>query len=106
MTLLAPTLQAYFTTRLTSQFGASPQTMAAAIAGPLENELMSINGLQSIISDNTPGSTKITLTFELVYGHAFRPRTERARDGAATFDLEQLRNTARQPGLPAPQRRR
>ncbi|HEY6798313.1 MAG TPA: tyrosine-type recombinase/integrase [Kineosporiaceae bacterium] len=29
MTLLAPTLQAFFTTRLTSQFGASPHTMAA-----------------------------------------------------------------------------
>ena len=29
MKLLAPTLQAFFTTRLTSQFGASPQTLAA-----------------------------------------------------------------------------
>jgi site-specific recombinase XerD len=29
MTLLAPTLQAFFTTRLTSQFGASPRTIAA-----------------------------------------------------------------------------
>lgn len=29
MTLLAPTLQAFFTTRLTRQFGASPQTLAA-----------------------------------------------------------------------------
>jgi integrase/recombinase XerD len=29
MTRLAPTLQAYFTTRLTSQFGASPHTLAA-----------------------------------------------------------------------------
>jgi integrase/recombinase XerD len=29
MTQLAPTLQAFFTTRLTSQFGASPQTVAA-----------------------------------------------------------------------------
>ena len=45
--------------------GASPQTMASAIAGPLENELMSINGLKSIISDNTPGYTEITLTFDL-----------------------------------------
>ncbi len=45
--------------------GASPQTMASSVAGPLENELMSINGLVSIISDNTPGSTKITLTFDL-----------------------------------------
>ena len=29
MTSLAPTLQAYFTTRLTSQYGASPHTVAA-----------------------------------------------------------------------------
>jgi integrase/recombinase XerD len=29
MTLLAPTLQAFFTTRLSSQFGASPHTLAA-----------------------------------------------------------------------------
>lgn len=29
MTLLAPTLQAFFTTRMTSQFGASPHTLAA-----------------------------------------------------------------------------
>ncbi len=45
--------------------GASPQTMASSVAGPLENELMNINGLQTIISDNTPGVTKITLTFDL-----------------------------------------
>ena len=49
---------------------------------------------------------RITLTFELVYGHAFRPRTERAHGGAVTFGLEQLRNTARQPGLQTPPRRR
>jgi integrase/recombinase XerD len=29
VTLLAPTLQAFFTTRLTSQFGASPHTLTA-----------------------------------------------------------------------------
>ena len=29
MTRLAPTLQTYFTTRLTSQFGASPHTLIA-----------------------------------------------------------------------------
>ena len=29
MTALAPTLQAFFTTRLTSQYGASPHTVAA-----------------------------------------------------------------------------
>lgn len=50
--------------------------------------------------DATAGADgRITLTFELVYGHAFRPRTERARAGQATFDLDQLRRTARQPEL-------
>ena len=29
MTALAPTLEAFFTTRLTSQYGASPHTVAA-----------------------------------------------------------------------------
>ncbi|MFA6635927.1 MAG: efflux RND transporter permease subunit [Candidatus Omnitrophota bacterium] len=45
--------------------GASPETMASTIASPLENECMQIQGLESIISDNTDGSTKITLTFSL-----------------------------------------
>ena len=58
------------------------------------------------LNDTRQSDGRISLTFELVYGHAFRPRTERARDGAATFDLEQLRNTARQPGLSVPLRRR
>ncbi|WP_298293844.1 methyltransferase domain-containing protein [Thiomonas sp.] len=43
---------------------------------------------------------RVTLTFELIYGHAFRPRTERAHAGQATFDVAQLRQTARQPRLP------
>ncbi|MBD3295884.1 MAG: acriflavine resistance protein B, partial [Candidatus Omnitrophica bacterium] len=45
--------------------GASPETMASTVASPLENECMQIQGLQSIISDNTDGQTKITLTFQL-----------------------------------------
>lgn len=45
--------------------GASPETMASTVASPLENECMQIPGLQSIISDNTEGSTSITLTFDL-----------------------------------------
>ncbi|MGE0072199.1 MAG: methyltransferase domain-containing protein [Thiomonas sp.] len=43
---------------------------------------------------------RVTLTFELIYGHAFRPRTERAQQGQVTFDVAQLRQTARQPRLP------
>ncbi|MDD5439118.1 MAG: efflux RND transporter permease subunit [Candidatus Omnitrophica bacterium] len=45
--------------------GASPQTMASTVASPLENEFMQIPGLVGVISDNTEGSTSITLTFEL-----------------------------------------
>jgi len=45
--------------------GASPQMMASACAAPLENECMQIPGLQTIISDNQPGITTITLSFEL-----------------------------------------
>lgn len=44
---------------------------------------------------------RVVLTFELIHGHAFRPRTERADRGVATFGVEQLRETARQPGLSA-----
>lgn len=45
--------------------GASPETMAATVASPLENECMQIQGLASILSNNTDGSTQITLTFNL-----------------------------------------
>lgn len=45
--------------------GASPDTMASAVASPLENQCMQIPGLESIISTNTEGSTQITLTFSL-----------------------------------------
>ncbi|MFA5096900.1 MAG: efflux RND transporter permease subunit, partial [Candidatus Omnitrophota bacterium] len=45
--------------------GASPSTMASAVASPLESQCMQIPGMQSIISDNTEGQTTITLTFNL-----------------------------------------
>jgi hydrophobic/amphiphilic exporter-1 (mainly G- bacteria), HAE1 family len=45
--------------------GASPETMASTVASPLENECMQIQGLASVISNNTDGSTQITLTFDL-----------------------------------------
>jgi len=45
--------------------GASPATMATTVATPLENECTQINGLQSLISQNTEGQTTITLTFDL-----------------------------------------
>jgi HAE1 family hydrophobic/amphiphilic exporter-1 len=45
--------------------GASPATMAAAVATPLENEFTQISGLQSMVSDNKSGLSTISLTFSL-----------------------------------------
>jgi len=45
--------------------GASPATMASAVAIPLENEFTQINGLQSMLSDNKDSVTTINLTFSL-----------------------------------------
>jgi HAE1 family hydrophobic/amphiphilic exporter-1 len=53
--------------------GASPETMASAVATPLENQFSTIAGLDSMTSTNTLGSTQIVLEFNL----------ERSLDGAA-----------------------
>jgi HAE1 family hydrophobic/amphiphilic exporter-1 len=45
--------------------GANPETMAAAIATPLEKNFSAIAGLSSISSTNGTGSTSITLQFDL-----------------------------------------
>jgi len=39
--------------------------MASAVAAPLENQFTQIQGLDSMLSDNTEGQTQITLTFSL-----------------------------------------
>src|SRR6266849_8996271 len=53
--------------------GASPETMASAVAAPLENQFSTIAGLESMTSVNSLGSTLITLEFDL----------NRSLDGAA-----------------------
>ena len=53
--------------------GASPETMAAAVATPLENQFSTIAGLVTMTSVNSLGSTQITLSFDL----------NRSLDGAA-----------------------
>jgi HAE1 family hydrophobic/amphiphilic exporter-1 len=53
--------------------GASPQTMASAVATPLEAQLSTIAGISQMSSTSALGSTSITLTFEL----------DRSIDGAA-----------------------
>ena len=45
--------------------GANPDTMATAIATPLERQFTTIAGLESMTSTNTAGSTNITLRFAL-----------------------------------------
>jgi len=45
--------------------GANPDTMAAAVATPLENQLSTIPGVDSMTSNSGVGSTRITLQFDL-----------------------------------------
>ncbi len=45
--------------------GASPETMAAAVATPLEKQFSTIAGLDSMSSVSSQGSTQITLQFTL-----------------------------------------
>src|SRR5437667_2071363 len=45
--------------------GASPETMASAVATPLERQFSTIAGLDSMSSANTQGQTTITLQFNL-----------------------------------------
>src|SRR6478672_3694674 len=45
--------------------GASPETMASAVATPLEKQFSTIAGLDSMTSTNSLGSTSITLQFNL-----------------------------------------
>jgi HAE1 family hydrophobic/amphiphilic exporter-1 len=54
--------------------GADPETMASAVATPLENAFSSVPGLDTMTSRSSQGSTNITLQFRL----------ERSIDAAAT----------------------
>ncbi len=45
--------------------GASPETIASAVAVPLERQFSTISGLDSMNSTNTQGATRITLQFSL-----------------------------------------
>ena len=45
--------------------GASPETMASAVATPLEKQFSTIAGLDSMTSTSALGSTNITLQFNL-----------------------------------------
>ena len=69
--------------------GASPETMAASIAAPLERQFSTISGITSMTSVSTQGSTNITLQFDL----------DRNIDGAALDVQSALSAAARR--LPA-----
>ena len=45
--------------------GASPETMAAAVATPLERQFSTIAGIDSMTSSSALGSTQVTLQFDL-----------------------------------------
>ncbi|RFC39695.1 MAG: multidrug efflux pump [Candidatus Nitrotoga sp. CP45] len=73
--------------------GASPETMAATVATPLERSLGLIAGVTEISSSSSLGSTRITLQFDL----------DRNIDGAAR-DVQAAMNAARNllpTGLPS-----
>ena len=74
--------------------GASPETMAAAVALPLEKQFATIAGLNSINSTSTPGNTNIALQFDL----------SRNIDAAAQDVQSMISKAARQlpPQMPVP----
>ncbi len=47
-----------------AQPGGSPEYMASLVASPLENQLVSISGLDTMTSKNSIGSTQIVLNFD------------------------------------------
>src|ERR671914_1000307 len=73
--------------------GASPETMASAVALPLEKQFATIAGLNSVNSTSTQGSTNITLQFDL----------DRDIDAAAQDVQAMIARAARQlPQMPNP----
>ena len=74
--------------------GASPETMASAVATPLEAQFSTIAGLTSMTSINTLGSTQVTLEFDL----------DRSLDGAAVDVQAAITQSSRllPPGMPTP----
>ncbi|NQU69179.1 MAG: efflux RND transporter permease subunit, partial [Rhodospirillales bacterium] len=45
--------------------GAGPETMAASVATPLENQFSQIAGIRKMTSVSSLGATRVTLEFEL-----------------------------------------
>jgi len=66
--------------------GASPETMASAVATPLEKQLSTISGIDNMTSSSSQGSTRITVQFSL----------DRSIDAAAQDVQSALAAVARQ----------
>jgi multidrug efflux pump len=86
-----PTIQIY-----ASLPGASPETMAASVATPLERALGSIAGVTSIDSSSNQGSTGITLQFDFD-----RDIDDAARDVQAALNAARGQLPAGMPGNPS-----
>src|SRR4051812_3988578 len=74
--------------------GASPETMAASVATPLEKQFSTIAGIDSMNSISAQGVSQITIQFTL----------ERSIDGAAQDVQAAIAKAARQlpPNMPTP----
>jgi HAE1 family hydrophobic/amphiphilic exporter-1 len=74
--------------------GASPETMAAAVATPLEKQFSTIAGIDSMTSASALGNTRITIQFSL----------DRDIDAAAQDVQSAISKVSRQlpPGMPTP----
>src|SRR5689334_6735289 len=74
--------------------GASPETMGASVATPLENQFSTIAGLVAMTSVNSLGSTQVTLEFDL----------NRSLDGAAVDTQAAITQSSKllPPGMPTP----
>src|SRR5512144_1571038 len=74
--------------------GANPETMASAVATPLERQFSTIAGLASMTSTNAQGSSQITLQFAL----------DRDIDAAAQDVQSAIATAQRQlpPDMPSP----
>ena len=74
--------------------GASPETMAASVATPLERQFSTIAGLDNMSSTSTLGATAVTLQFSL----------DRSLDGAAQDVQSAITAASRQlpPNMPTP----
>src|SRR5262249_24002866 len=74
--------------------GANPDTIASAIATPLEKHFSTISGITSISSRSSQGNTNISLTFDL----------DRDIDAAAQDVQTMIARSSRslQPGMPMP----